>query len=273
MSEAPNGFVFTALDAALAAGEVIRKNFGQFQHVTYKDDKSVVTQTDVEAEQIILRAIIQSYPSHTIFSEEKGWRRQSLSSYVWLVDAIDGTSNFARGIPHFNISISLQREGKTIVGVVYQPMTHELFYARVGGGAFLNGKKIQCSTFDDLGKSFVILNRSGGKKERLRHAMIYEFITPRVRTLRVLGACAVDTCYCACGRFDAMINSDSKPHDCAAGNLIAKEAGAMATNFQGEAPKSIEIEDFLIAGPVLHRELLKLFEEFHRIHPVASPQR
>lgn len=256
------GLPETAEAAARKAGSLVKENFRKAMKVRYKDTHNIVTDTDKQAEEIILGILRREFPSHSYFSEEIGFIR-GVSDCLWVIDPVDGTTNFSQGYPHFCISIAFCYNNSPVFGIVYDPIHNELFCATRGSGAFLNKKKISVTSHSAVAKAVILLNRGASLEEKMMSTRLYSFLVPRVRTIRQLGATALDLCHIACGRFDAMINSGCEHYDCAAGNLIAAEAGAGVTDFSG-IPWKLEKSDLLVANAVLHEQLIIELKNFSR---------
>lgn len=258
-SEAAGKIRDVAVLAATRAGMIIRRNFGKVNKFSLKPDKSIVTEIDLAANEAILSTIQKAYPSHEIFSEETGFTKHT-SPYLWVIDPLDGSSNFARGVPFFSSAIAVRYNNKTLVSVVYNPITFELFTAIRGVGAFLNGKKIQVDNTVMMDDAYVLVNRGPMAEERERCAKICLILARAVRSYRFFGSASLENCYVACHRFDAVINNNSQFYDSEAGNLVALEAGARVTNFSGLKRKTKERDDLLITTKTLHFAFVMLLK-------------
>ncbi len=250
-----------AIQAAKSAGEVIRTNFSESLHqtVSYKDEHSVVTNTDTAAEQAIFAILKAAFPDHSFFSEEAGLL-QTESPYLWVIDPLDGTSNFAQGLPFFCVSIALFQDTQPVLGVVYDPIHDELFTAQTGKGAQINGAPIVPSAADTIEKSVLALGRGSSLESKHRHTSIYTKVTPSTRSARIMGSAALGIAYAASDRFDGIIINDCNFYDCAAANIIAREAGATVSDFQGN-PLMHETEgmsDILVTNKNLQPEIIKI---------------
>ncbi len=248
-----------AVSVAKKAGNLLKKSFRRAHTVSYKDAHNVVSESDVQAEKIIMAGIKKKFPTHDIFSEEAGMDAQG-SDFLWIVDPLDGTTNFTRAVPHFCVSIALAKKGQVVLAVVYNPITGEIFTAEKGKGAFLNGKKISASGLDDISKAVVLVNRGASKEEKVRYTKIFDLLYKHVRSIRVYGSTALDLCYTAAGRFEAVIDNGCEFYDCAAGNLIAMEAGAMVTDFKGSR-WAVKKSDILVCSPLLHPQFVGILKE------------
>lgn len=192
-------------------------------HKTSADD--LVTEVDELSEKYLLEAIGSFYPGHGFLSEESG-ASNSEAEYLWIIDPLDGTTNFAQGIPIFAVSVALQFRGETVLGAIYQPLLGEMFTALKGRGAWLNGQRIEVSAKSDLAKSILATGFPYDKAtHRENNAAYFAYFVPRVRGLRRLGAAAYDLACVAAGRFDGFWELNLSPWDVAAGILLVAEAG------------------------------------------------
>jgi len=209
-----------------------------------------------------LEILKRSFPEHNFFSEEAG-QTQNQSEYLWIIDPLDGTTNFIHGFPHVGISIALLKNKQPILGVILDPLHNELFTAETGQGAYLNGIKISPSTTDSLEKTVTIMTRGATTESIKRHADLYQTIITNTHSTRITGSVALGLAYLACGRFDASINNDCKFYDCVAGNLISHEAGAILTTFRNQPWKgdSQGSTDILAANKHMHNQILNLIKE------------
>lgn len=252
-----------AISAAKEAGALVMQGFGNSAtHGTFKqenDTLQIVTDFDTAAEKIILSRLKGVFPSHAFFSEEAGDDRAP-SDYRWIIDPIDGTSNYARHIPFFCVSIGLAYKNKPVLGVVYQPVTDELFTATKGGGAFLNGSKLTVASLSEPSKAFVTADRGKSQHEKERFVTILEALAKTVRSMRMPGSSALQTCYVACGRFDAAVFNGLSFYDVAAAALIAQEAGAKITDFTGK-DWELKTGDMLITHHSLHPMLAEILRD------------
>jgi myo-inositol-1(or 4)-monophosphatase len=250
-----------AIQAAKSAGDSIRTNFSAstLPTVTYKDPNNVVTQTDIAAENAIFSVLKKEFPDHAFFSEEAGLT-QTQSEYLWVIDPLDGTSNFAHHLPFFCVSIALFKQKQPVLGVIYDPIHDELFSAETNQGAHLNSKPITSNTANNLQTSVFLMARSGSAEAKQNHTKTYNLITANVRTARVLGSGALSIAYVACGRFDGVIINDCNFYDCAAANIIAREAGATVSDFQGNAliHETEGTNNILVTNKQLHPQITKL---------------
>ncbi|MGB0893526.1 MAG: inositol-1-monophosphatase [Parashewanella sp.] len=236
-----------AVRAARAAGQTIMRAYTELDRieVSAKGMNDFVTNIDKEAEAAIIYQIRKSYPDHTIVGEEAGEDRGSNKDYLWIVDPLDGTNNFVKGIPHFAVSIALQHKGKTEVAVVYDPVRNELFSAERGKGAKLNDYRLRVGNSNDLNSTIIA---TGFPFKARQHTETYMNILGDVFTecadIRRAGSAALDLAYVAAGRVDGYFEIGLKPWDIAAGDLICREAGGTVTDFTGN-------HNYLISGNIV----------------------
>ncbi|BDM63920.1 inositol monophosphatase [Shewanella sp. NFH-SH190041] len=225
-----------AVRAARAAGQTIMRAYTDFDRVevSAKGINDFVTSVDKEAEAAIVYHIRKSYPDHTIVGEESGENRGSNKDYIWIVDPLDGTTNFIKGIPHFAVSIALQHKGKTEVAVVFDPVRNELFSAVRGQGAKMNDFRLRVSNNTDIHTGIIA---TGFPFKARQHSETYMKILGEVfaqcADLRRAGSAALDLAYVAAGRMEGFFEIGLKPWDIAAGDLICREAGGTVTDFTG----------------------------------------
>lgn len=216
------------------AGELVRNGFGKTHSIKFKTNElNLVTETDKASERLITDFIRKKYPTHGILAEE-GSELNKSAEYLWVIDPLDGTTNFAHGLPIFSVSIGVQRNGETIVGVVYDVMRDVIYSAEMGSGSFENRRRIQVSKNDNLGHSMLVTGFPYDVKDNPDKA--YErFIAflKEARAIRRLGSAAIDFCYIANGAFDGFWEVSLHPWDICAGKLIVEEAGGHVTDFDG----------------------------------------
>jgi len=252
-----------AIKAARKAGKIAKENFTQTHNLTYKTDVDIVSQTDLAADKILKDTIQGAFPDHAFFSEESGLDKHE-SDYLWIVDPIDGTTNFTHGIPRFSVSIALLYKNKLYAAVVYDPLHDDLYTAQAGKGAWLNDKPIEAGDEKiEPSRSIITMSRGTQPGEKERHARIYQTMIGNSRTIRILNSTALDVCAVAAGRLHAHINNSCNLYDCVAGTLIAQEAGAIVTTFTGDKlPLDITRPvDFLACVPSLHEKYIEVLKE------------
>ena len=212
-----------AKSLAKKAGNLLKEYFDKEFLIYEKGERDVVTEADKRAEELIKNEIRERFPNHKILAEESGLENKN-SNYLWVIDPLDGTTNFTHHIPFFNVSIALKKNEKTLIGVVYNPILDELFYA-YNDKSFLNERQIRPKNNSDLKKAFIGCCHSNDKKAIKRFLSLLRLLKPRTRDARKFGSGALEICYVACGRLDAFISFDAKLWDISAGLLIAKNAG------------------------------------------------
>lgn len=246
---------------AIQAGELLRRGYGQEHKVDYKDAIELVTEVDHQSETLLLEEIQRLFPGHQIVSEEIRMLPGSLADQ-WYVDPLDGTVNYAHGIPIFSVSIAYAHDGAMMLGVVYDPMRDELFSAERGLGAWCNGRKLHVSKVTEFNRSLLVTGFPydilSTPHNNLSNFGRFARITQGVRRL---GSAALDLCYVGAGRFDGYWELTLKPWDLAAGALIAREAGAVVTNMTGQSEILLPPGSVLAAPLALHGKMLEILNE------------
>lgn len=222
-----------AINAAREAGKIIAEKYGRGVQIHNKGTIDLVTEADLAAEKIIIECISSYYPRHAILAEESGKSAHD-NEYKWLIDPLDGTTNFAHSYPCFCVSIALEHKGVLKIGVVYDPLRDELFAAEHGEGATLNNKKIRVSETDTIERSLLCTGFPYNIRER-GAAYVEPFINflMKAQAVRRDGSAALDLAYVACGRFDGFWEGGLNPWDMAAGILLIEEAGGRVSSFNG----------------------------------------
>jgi myo-inositol-1(or 4)-monophosphatase len=245
--------------AAVQGGKVLSDHYGKLRSVRKKEAIDLVTEADLKSEAVIIETIARTFPAHAILAEESGG--QTGSGGRWIIDPLDGTTNFVHNLPQFCVSIAFAVEDAILAGFVLAPLLGEFFIAVKGRGAQCNGESIQVSTTGTLADSLLV---TGFPYD---HQTIFDSLMARfgrclsaTRGVRRLGSAALDLCYVACGRFDGFWEQHLKPWDTAAGFLVAAEAGARTTVFSG-APFFIEADEIACTNGVIHDDLLNLLEQ------------
>jgi len=244
------------------AGEIVREGFGKNFSIEYKTNASnLVTEIDKKSEALIIDFIKKEFPGHSVLAEESG-EHGSSSEYLWVIDPLDGTTNFAHGLPMFAVSIGMQKNGETICGVVYDVMRDEIYSTEKGSGSFRNGMKLNVSSNDDLRKSVLVTGFPYDIAENPDHAF-ERFIASlkAARAVRRLGSAAIDFCYVACGVFDGFWEVHLHPWDICAGKLIVEEAGGVVTNFAGEKI-DIYSKQILATNNLVHNSMIGLLSNY-----------
>lgn len=252
-----------AVRAARSAGQVIAKNFGDHANVqtAEKAKNDLVTNVDREAEQTIVRTLLKAYPDHCIVGEEFGIQGLEGSDYQWIIDPLDGTTNFVKGIPHVAVSIALRIKGRTEVGVVYDPIRDELFTASRGSGAQLNGYRIRVGKAKELSGTILATGFPFKQKHHIEpYLKMFQSMFIECADIRRAGSAALDLAYVAAGRVDGFWEIGLKPWDTAAGELLAKEAGAIVTDFVG-GHNYENSGNIVVANPRVLKEMLGKIRE------------
>ena len=224
-----------AIDIAKEAGEIQRVYFGKNNTIKIKSTNiDLVSQADIESEQLLINKIKTKFPDHDIIAEESDLKQKN-ADFRWIIDPLDGTTNFVHKLPIFAVSIGIQYKEETIAGVVYNPAADKLFYASKGEGAYLNKEMIKVSSSDTLSKSLIVTGFPylHDKKWDLLFDIFKDFYS-KTRGVRRLGSAALDLCFVAMGRFEGFYEYGLKPWDVCAGSIIAKEAGAKVTDWDNK---------------------------------------
>jgi len=246
---------------ARQAGEILRASYGKEIKISRKGTIDLVTEIDKRSESYILGEIRSRYPSHRVIAEESG-EQQGEDCCLWYIDPLDGTVNYAHGIPVFTVSIAYQAGGTVMLGVVYDPMRDELFCAERGKKAKLNGKEISVSSLTDLEHSLLATGFSYDIRTNPNTNLDnFARFSLRSQGIRRFGSAALDLCYVACGRFEGFWELRLNAWDVAAGGLIAETAGARVTGMHGEPDYLAEPQSILAANPALHRSMLEVLNE------------
>jgi myo-inositol-1(or 4)-monophosphatase len=245
--------------AAESGGEVIRKYFGQDLKVVQKSFPSdVYTKADIEAEAAILKVFAKELPSFNIFSEETGEIRKN-SNYTLIIDPLDGSNNFVLGIPYFSSAIALLKNDKLLASVVHDPIQKKTYYAEKGNGAYCNKKKLEVSKVNSWEQSTIVYITNYTVKREAHKVIIDRVEKKQVKRVLRNWSPALDFCMLASGRIEVVINNVSEIYDHIAGKLIAREAGAMITDFEGNKEKNDMNSRFIASnGTKLHRATVKL---------------
>lgn len=258
-------YLSTAVEAVVRAGELQMARFGQDVHVQKKGTIDLVTEVDVEVERMFRAMIAERFPDHRILAEEMGGSDGDLrSGPCWVFDPIDGTTNYAHGIPIFCSSLALEVDGVAEIGAVFDPNRQELFTAQRGQGARLNGKPLHVSTSDALVDAVVVTGFPYDVHGRVDEIVgLFGAFVGRARAVRRLGSAAIDLCYVAAGRMDGFWESSLKPWDIAGGALIVAEAGGLVTNTDGSTFNSRD-GNVLATNGRLHQPMLDVIHEFEQ---------
>jgi myo-inositol-1(or 4)-monophosphatase len=248
-----------AIAAAYQGGRFLQYRLDQNRQIQYKGEVDLVTEADLGSEKRIIGTIRERFPDHAILSEEAGMIAGK-SDYLWIIDPLDGTTNFAHGLTLCCISIALMKGGRPVVGIVWNPFTGELFSAVKNQGAFLNGRRLNVSKTARLKESLLVTGFAYDVEailapimERLRRCIVAS------QGVRRLGSAALDLCYVAAGRFEAFWEEQLNPWDTAAGYLVVQEAGGCVTDF-GNRQFEPEMKSILASNGSIHAEMIELLD-------------
>lgn len=250
-----------ALKSAIEAGKFLLSEFNNISQkdISAKSRYELITSQDVEAEKKVLARIKEEFPGHGILAEESG-RAKKTSDYLWVVDPLDGTSNYIMGNPLFAVSAALLYKNEPMLGVVYAPYLGEIYMAEKGQGATLGNKKIVVNSQNKLSSAILTFCHGSDKKEVKRAIKMYEQFKLLGRDMRQLGSASLECCFVASGKTSAIMISGVKPWDVAAGALIVREAGGKVTDFSGKE-WNINSQDILASNNKIHGQLLKILKE------------
>ncbi len=246
-----------AIETARDAGHILLEKFGRKIKVSKKGDINLVTEADLASEALIIERIKSYYPRHSILAEESG---EAVvvggdSEWKWIIDPLDGTTNFAHGYPCFCVTLALEHEGEIVIGVTFDPTRDELFAAERGQGASLNGRKIRVSATEDLGESLIVTGFPYDFKEKENFARHLTDFLLYSRGVRRDGSAAIDMAYVACGRFDGFWEEGLNPWDVASGKLLIEEAGGWVTDYLGGA-LSIYTPPICASNGSIHKQMI-----------------
>jgi myo-inositol-1(or 4)-monophosphatase len=245
-----------ALSAAKEAGEVLRKGFGWQHSVRYKGEVDLVTEVDEQAEQVIREILLEAFPAYGMLAEEGG-ALVGEEDARWIVDPLDGTTNYAHRLPIFAVSIGLERSGAVVLGVVHDPIGEETFVAEQGRGATLNGEPIKVSDTDELIRALIATGFPYDRAEMPEALELFGRFAATTRGMRRLGSAALDLCYVASGRIDGYYERGIWPWDLAAGSVILEEAGGKLTNYRGGV-LDLDGREIVASNGRLHPSIMRL---------------
>lgn len=234
--------------------------------VEEKSVNSLVSYVDKEAERMLVAGLSSLVPQAGFLTEEETVRQGSREPWQWIIDPLDGTTNFLFGLPNFAVSVALAYQNEVLLGLVYEVNRSEIFYTWKGGGAFCNGKKIQVRQSNGLGEALVATGFPYSNFEKLHaHFEAVEQFQRCTRGVRRWGAAAIDLCFVACGRFDLFFENTLNPWDVAAGILLVREAGGLVTDFQGN-PADLSGKEVVASYGKVHQQAMEI------IHPRFYPK-
>lgn len=259
--------IATAVEAVTRAGDMMMARFGHDVRVDKKGAIDLVTDVDVEVERMFRRLIAARFPTHAVLGEELGGAKEAPAGPCWVFDPIDGTTNYAHGLPIFCSSVALEVDGRAEVAAVYDPSRQELFTAERGDGARLNGRPIRVSSTETLVDSMLVTGFPYDVHQRVDEIVgLFAAFVGRARAVRRLGSAAIDLCYVAAGRLDGFWESDLKPWDIAGGALIVQEAGGTVTDYDG-CTFSSRGRQVLASNATLHDQMLEVVASFQSSLP------
>jgi myo-inositol-1(or 4)-monophosphatase len=257
-----------AISIAKQAGKILRENIGKITADAVEDKRpfDYVTEIDKACEQLIINSIKQYFPGHEILAEESG-KNQNTNSYRWIIDPLDGTTNFIHGVPHSSISIALQKEDEMILGVIYDPYRDELYYAERGNGAYCNNQRIHVSRQANINNCLIATGFPFKSRHLLdRYWKVLSAIFMEVSGIRRTGSAALDLAYVACGRFDGFWELKLSPWDIAAGAIIIEEAGGKITDFEGKS-NHIWTGNVLASNAIIHDFIMSKVQQVFPTNP------
>ncbi len=259
-----------AVRAARSAGNIIARYIGHLESFTveekHKDD--LVTSIDRDCEKLITSVLLKSYRDHSVLGEESGVQGAADSEYQWVIDPIDGTTNFVKGIPHVGVSIGLRHKGRPLLGVVFDPILNEMFTAARGEGASLNGRRIRVGELRGVDGAIVATAYPVRYRERMDAFFdLSRRLVDNTADIRRTGCASLDLCYVACGRFDGYLEQGLKPWDFAAGEVIVREAGGLVTDFMGEESYS-KTGNIICGNPAVVKGILSKVCQVPRVDAV-----
>jgi len=248
----------TATDAARTAGHYLLKNLGKVRSIVDKDDggKNVVTEIDKASEAMIIEAVRSKFPDDEILAEESGQGTPGASGYRWVIDPLDGTTNYTHAFPVFCVSIGIEHQGNIVAGVIYDPNLDEMFSAETGGGTLLNGSPIRVSAVKTIQRSLLVTGFPYNIDEDPDNTIErFAKVLKKAQAVRRMGSAAIDLAYVACGRYEGFWEVGLAPWDVAAGMLLVSEAGGTVTDFDGGVC-SIHGKAIAASNGIVHQELL-----------------
>lgn len=249
-----------AIETAREAGQLLLEKFGRKLDITKKGDINLVTEADLASEKLIIERIRSYHPKHAILAEESGAAvLDGASAWKWIIDPLDGTTNFAHGYPCWCVTLALEHAGEVVVGVTFDPTRNELFAAERGHGATLNNKPIRVSATEDLGNALLVTGFPYDIKFREKFARNLTEMLLSSRGVRRDGSAAIDMAYVACGRFDGFWEEGLNPWDVAAGLLLIEEAGGRVSYYDG-SKFSIYDPPICASNGLIHKEMTAILE-------------
>ena len=249
-----------AIEMAHDAGRVLVERMSRTLQVTNKGIIDLVTEADVASERLIVERIRSYFPRHAVLAEESGASDEGRSEWRWIIDPLDGTTNYAHGYPCFCVSIALERAGVLELGVIYDPLREEMFAARRGDGATLNGRAIRVSEISELNRAMLCTGFPYDVRERNDFARHFASFIMSAQAVRRDGSAALDLAYVACGRFDGFWEEGLRPWDVAAGVLLIEEAGGRSSHYDG-ARFNIYTPPIIASNGLIHEEMMSVLNK------------
>lgn len=245
------------MQTARDAGRILLEKYGRKIEISKKGDINLVTEADLASEALIIERIKSYYPKHSILAEESGAANVEGNSWKWIIDPLDGTTNYAHGYPCFCVTLAVEHEEKIVIGVTYDPTRDEMFAAERGRGATLNGRRIRVSETEKLSEALVVTGFPYNFREKENFAQPMTDFLLKARGIRRDGSAAIDLAYVACGRFDGLWEEGLNPWDVAAGTILIEEAGGYVTTYN-EQPFSIYKPPMCASNGLIHSEMLDI---------------
>ncbi len=243
-----------AVETAREAGQILLEKFGRKIEISLKGDINLVTEADIASEKHIVERIKSHFPKHAILAEESG-ASEIENEYKWIIDPLDGTTNYAHGYPCWCVNIALEHNGEIVLGVTFDPTRNELFVAEKGQGATLNGRRIRVSETEKLADALLVTGFPYDAKKRADFARHFTEFTHKARGIRRDGSAAIDMAYVACGRFDGFWDEGLNAWDVAAGVLLIEEAGGRVSYYD-DSKFSVYAPPICADNNLIHREML-----------------
>ncbi len=248
-----DAFLELAKDVSTSAGDLLMRKFGKIEKIGYKSEKDLVTEADLEAEKLIISRIKEKHPDHSFLAEESG-ESTGGSDFTWVIDPLDGTINFAYGIPLFGVSVALLKGKEPVLGVINIPSSKRLFHARKGSGTFVNGKRVHVSRRKKLSEMLLLYDTgTGSSKNEIMSTL--DAVIGQILRVRMLGAATIDFENIILGSADLWLAPSTKPWDIAAGCLLVEEAGGKVTDFEGN-PWTPWSENLVVSNGLVHEQTL-----------------
>jgi myo-inositol-1(or 4)-monophosphatase len=266
MREKTNDILLAAKNAAIVGGDIVEKYFHKGTEIRSKESYNLVSDADIESEREVVDYLRSCFPEHSFLGEESQ-KDSTDAEHLWIIDPLDGTNNFAHGVPQFSCSISYYHNGKAKVGVVYNPIRKETFVAELGSGAFLNGNKVTVSTAKTLAESLIGAGFYYDRGEMMRATLraLEELFTKDIHGIRRFGASSLDLCFVGCGLLDAYFEYKLEPWDFGAGRLFVEEAGGkVSTPDGGELP--LQASPVVASNGLVHSQICEIANKYYLPH-------